>query len=396
MNMNNINSKSVPEEYNDICPIRDEELQEKMATLIKEPGFEHAIKYVMPDVNFDEFSQVLLNIKSKDEFQKKMMLPFLEMLSMKTADGISFSGVDNVDPGKAYTYITNHRDIVLDACFLNLTLLKNGISTSEVAIGNNLLIFEWIETLIKINKCFIVKRNLPIRQALDAAKQLSRYIHYIVQKNNESVWIAQREGRTKDSNDFTQESLVKMLGIAGDGNIVDRLMELNLMPVSLSYEFDPNDYLKAKEFLLKKRDPNFKKSQHDDLFSMETGILQYKGHIHFGFSAPINDQLAKIEDKDNKAETYKEVCRIIDNAIHRNYKIYPCNYIAYDKVYNTDRFKDKYTEDDIIKFNTYFEGQLRKVDIPDLTEEDYSFMREMMLKMYSNPLVNQLKAMEIE
>ena len=205
----------IPEEYSDICPISDAEFQAKMALMVKEPGFEHAIRYVMHDVDFDAFCQGLMAIKSKNEFQIKIMQPFLAMLEAKTTNGISWGGLENLNKDTNYTFITNHRDIVLDASFMNVALLRGGFDSTEVAIGNNLLILDWIETLVRLNKCFIVKRDNSIKQALESAIQLSSYIHFCINKKHESVWIAQREGRCKDSNDLTQESLIKMLGIAG-------------------------------------------------------------------------------------------------------------------------------------------------------------------------------------
>ncbi|MDE7025033.1 MAG: 1-acyl-sn-glycerol-3-phosphate acyltransferase, partial [Paramuribaculum sp.] len=223
-------------DFSDIAPFDDSQFKEQMALLVKEPGFEHAVRYVMPEVDFGQFVQGLLAVPDKETFQKKVMRSFIEMLMNKTTDGITFTGIENIKHGVSNTYITNHRDIVLDASFLNYCLLKSDIRTSEVAIGNNLLIYEWITDLVKINKSFIVKRNLRLTQALEAAKQLSAYIHYAVNSKHESVWIAQREGRAKDSNDITQESLVKMLGLAGGGSVAQNVLEINLMPVSISYE----------------------------------------------------------------------------------------------------------------------------------------------------------------
>ena len=202
-------------DFSDIAPFDDSQFQEKMALLVKEPGFEHAVRYVMPNVNYDDFVKELMSISDKESFQTKIMWPFLEMLAKKTSAGITIGGLENINADMAYTFITNHRDIVLDASFLNLCFLRNGIHTSEVAIGNNLLIYEWITDLVKLNKSFIVKRNLRITQALEAARHLSAYIHYAINHKHESVWIAQREGRAKDSNDLTQESLIKMLALDG-------------------------------------------------------------------------------------------------------------------------------------------------------------------------------------
>lgn len=171
-----------------------------------------------------------------------------------------------IEDNKAYTFITNHRDIVLDASFLNLGFIREGKPTSEVAIGDNLLIYDWITDLVKLNGSFIVKRNVGITSALEAARQLSGYIHHAVKDKKESIWIAQREGRAKDSDDRTQESVIKMLALGGNGSFINNLASLNITPVAISYEYDPNDYLKAREFLLRHRDPSFRKSQHDDLF----------------------------------------------------------------------------------------------------------------------------------
>ncbi|MCH5216618.1 MAG: acyltransferase [Muribaculaceae bacterium] len=381
---------NIPEEFLDICPVQDRYFRENMESLVREPGFEHAVKYVMPDIDYDLFIKQLLATNSKYEFQHTVMRKFLEMLEDKTTDGVSFSGIEKLQH-TANTFITNHRDIVLDASFMNLCLFRGGFDSTEVAIGNNLLILDWIETLVKINKSFIVKRNLPVRQALEAARQLSGYLHFTIKEKNASLWIAQREGRAKDSNDFTQESLLKMMALEGEGTIVERLCQLNLSPVAISYEYDPNDYLKAKEYLLKRKNPDYKKSAHDDLLGMETGILKYKGRVHFAFGGSVNDQLSRIEIPDDKNETYKVVCKIIDNTIHVNYRIFPVNYIAYDTLYNVDTFADKYSADEKVSFFNYIETQLKKVDVAT-DESDMLYMKDMMLAMYSNPLRNQLIA----
>ncbi len=228
---------------------------------------------------------------------------------------------------------------------------------------------------------------------MEAAKKLSGYIHYAILEKHESVWIAQREGRAKDSSDHTQESVIKMLALAGEGQFIDKLKEINLMPVSISYEFDPNDYLKAKEFLLRRRDPEFKKSQRDDLFSMETGLLQFKGMVHFQLAPRINAKLDLLGDfKDNNTAA-KCVCAIIDQAIHRGYEIFPINYVAFDLLHKTNRFSRKYTEEEKASTLEYLEAQLNKVDVENITAEEREFMMEMMLVMYANPLKNKLKSL---
>ena len=259
-----------PKEFDDIRPFYDSEFHDKMKVLVTEPGFEHAVRYVLRDINYELFCQELLTIDNKKDFQLLVMRSFLEGLTQKTTKGLTGNNLDVLDKAKSYTFMSNHRDIVLDASLLNLLLIRNGIKTSEIAIGNNLLIYDWISDLVRLNKSFIVKRDVGVRQMLDAARQLSGYIHFAITKKNESVWIAQREGRSKDSDDRTQESLIKMLGISGEGDLINNLKEINIVPVSISYEYDPCDYLKAHEFLLKRDNPDFKKSQRDDLHRAST------------------------------------------------------------------------------------------------------------------------------
>lgn len=381
------------DDFKDIAPYNDSEFKERMAELVAEPAFEQALKYVLPNVDYQAFAAQLKSISSKNELQQKVMLPFLELLEKKTSSGMTFSGAENFKPDTSYTIITNHRDIVLDASFLNLNLLHAKLPTTEVAIGDNLLIYDWINNLVRLNKSFIVRRNLKIKEALDAARHLSAYIHFCISVKKESIWIAQREGRAKDSSDNTQESLIKMLGLSGPSDSLrDNIVAVNLMPTSISYEYDPNDYLKVKEYILKQRDPEFKKSQHDDLLSMETGILSFKGRIHFHISPCISDELAKLPDELTKQEFLRAACDLIDRRIHAGYEIYPINYVAYDKINGCRRFDDRYTPDEESAVNSYIEKQLARVDIPDLTTDEMAMMRDRMYCMYSNPLINKLKA----
>lgn len=377
--------------FSDIAPYDDAEFKERMARLVKEPGFLHAVNYTMPKEDVPVLIEELLKIDNKHDFQHQIMFPFLEMLAKTTTSGITLGGVKYYSPSFNYTFITNHRDIVLDASFLNLAFLRRNMPTSEVAIGNNLLIYDWITDLVRLNKSFIVKRNTGLREGLLAAKKLSAYIHYCIMEKHESIWIAQREGRAKDSSDHTQESLVKMLALGGQGVFMDRLKEINLMPVAISYEYDPNDYLKAREFLLKRRDPNFKKSQRDDLFSMETGLLQFKGRVHFQLTPRINTKLDQIGDFSDANTAAKYVGSIIDQAIHRSYEIFPINYVAFDILNNTGRFGRKYTAEQKEDFEKYVEKQLDKIDLPDVTDEERGFMREKIITMYANPLKNKLR-----
>ena len=365
-------------DFTDIAPYDDSQFKEVISKMVLEPGFEHAIRWILPDIDYAQFTALLKSCNSKHEFQSRVMQNFLNELERKTTAGVTATGVEKVDPSKSYTFITNHRDIVLDASFLNLIFLRHDMKTSEVAIGDNLLIYEWITNLVKLNGSFIVKRNLPI--------------HHAICNKNESIWIAQRQGRAKDSSDHTQESVLKMLGLAGGGSLPENLAEINIFPAAISYEFDPNDYLKAREYLLRHRDPEFKKSQHDDLFSMETGLMQYKGRVHISFASCITPLITSIPSTADKQETIHRICHHIDCGIHGGYKIYPINYVAYDLAFESDMYHERYTDDELQNVKNYIEGQLDKVDIPDITAQERNFMRTYMYMMYANPLRNKLLA----
>lgn len=382
------------EDFKDIAPYDNEMFQPKLSELVKEDGFRKVITSIMPGVDYQTFVARLLRINNKEDFQRQIMLPFLEQLERNTTSGITISGTEHYAEDTAYTVITNHRDIVLDVSFLNLCFLHAGKQTTEVAIGDNLLIYDWINDLVRLNKSFIVRRSLKMRQAYEAAKHLSAYIHFAISQKKQSVWIAQREGRTKDSNDLTQESLIKMLGLAGGDCLRKNIEAVNLLPTSISYEFDPNDYLKAREFLLRRRDPEYKKTQRDDLSSMETGIMGYKGHIHYAVTECITPQLQALPQDISTPDLLSAVCEIVNKAIHLGYKIYPINYISYDVLEGTGRFADKYTQADKDSIMKYIENQISKIDVPDITPEEYDYVKTLILNMYANPLRNQIKAKE--
>lgn len=381
------------QDFSDICPYDNDIFHDKVVELVAEPGFLHALSYCMPADAVPHLIEDMLQITNKHDFQTMVMMPFVEMIAKTTTSGITMGGIKNYNASRTYTYLTNHRDIVLDASFLNLAFLRNGLPTTEVAIGNNLLAMEWIETLVRLNKSFVVKRDTGVREALMAAKHLSAYIRYAMLEKHESIWIAQREGRAKDSSDTTQDSLVKMLALGSQGTFMERIKELNIMPVCISYEYDPNDYLKAREFLMKRRDPHFKKSQRDDLFSMETGLLQFKGKVHFQLTPRINARIDEIGNFRDNNTSARYVSRIIDNAIHRSYETFAINYVAFDELEHTKRFESKYTEAERVQFMEYIESQIERMEVDDMTDEEREYVRTLILTMYANPLKNKLRAL---
>ncbi len=383
----------IPSEYADICPIQDKDFHNEMSILVNEPMFKQIAQIVMPQYNYTQFKMLLLSLNSKYDLQTKVMMPFVDGLLKKTSSGLTASGLENLDKDTPNTFITNHRDIVLDSALLSYLMLENGMDSCEIAIGNNLLIYNWITKLVRLNKCFIVKRNLGRLQTMAAALQLSGYMHFVIKEKKGNIWIAQREGRCKDSNDRTQESLIKMLTYGNrEVPFIESLKELNIAPIALSYEYDPNDCLKAREYLLKSKNPNFKKTQEDDLISMKTGIAEFKGHIHYSFAPCINEKLDRIPADLDRLLTVQRICSIIDHTIHANYKIFKTNYIAHDMLLDNHDFAEHYTTEEAKAFNDYLNAQLDKINDIPVNDSDRNYMFKYMLQMYSNPLTNQIEA----
>lgn len=378
--------------FDDIRPLNNDEVKDAIEALVTNEDFERAFRYIKPDVNWKEFSETMRSFKTKEDFKSKLAYEAVMMVANKTTFSLTISGRSRLPKDKKpCTFISNHRDIVLDASFLNVMLYDVGYGMTQVAIGDNLMIRPWIETLVRLNNSFIVKRGVSVRQMLDVSRTLSAYIRHTINDTKESIWIAQREGRAKDSNDRTQGSVLKMLNMSGDKDIVSNIMDLNIFPVAISYEYDPCDFLKAKEFQMKRDDPNYVKSQRDDLLSMETGILNNKGRVHFTLTQPINDQLAALDKDMEKNELIATIANIIDKEIYKHYRFYPCNYVAYDMLTGTKRFSSNYGLRDKKHFEEYLQGQLDKIVLPN---KDEAFLRTKILEMYTNPLKNHLATQE--
>ena len=383
---------NIPAEFDEIRPYAPEELPQVFEELIADPMFKAVVGQVMPGIPFDMIAAQMRQCKTNLDFQKAFFYRLLKDLVQKCAKGLVFDCSAIKDKSINYTFISNHRDIVLDSALLSVVLIENGMNTVEIAIGDNLLIYPWIKKIVRINKSFIVKRGLGLREQLKSSMLMSNYMHYAISQKHENIWIAQRQGRAKDSNDRTQDSILKMMVMGGEGDIFDRLKEMNLVPLSLSYEFDPCDYLKAKEAQQKRDDANFKKSEADDLTNMQIGIYGYKGHIHFQTAACINDELDEIKSRNlPKTEVFTVIAELIDKHIHQNYHLYPCNYIAMDALNGDSKFADKYTEEDKAQFEGYLAKQMEKIDLPN---KDMDFLRHYMLTMYANPAINHLKAIK--
>ncbi|WP_080905666.1 1-acyl-sn-glycerol-3-phosphate acyltransferase [Parabacteroides sp. Marseille-P3160] len=381
-----MNTETTAYDFEDIRPLNNDEVPQAIKELVNDQAFKDGLKVIMPGIDYEELAKQMLASKTKEEFKATFSYNAVMAVAKQTAFSLTISGRSRL-PENPCTFISNHRDIVLDVAFLNVLMYDVGHGLTQVAIGDNLLVRPWIKTLVRLNNSFIVKRNVPMRQMLETSKTLSAYIHHTIKETKESLWIAQREGRAKDSDDRTQNSVLKMLNLGGTGDILTNLRSLNIVPISISYEYDPCDYLKAKEFQQKRIQPDFQKSPYDDLISMRTGILGYKGRVHFTICDPLDPQISTLDPKMEKNELYSAIAHAIDLQIFKYYRFYPCNYIAYDWLNGTRRFNGHYSLKDKKEFEEYVQKQLDKIDLP---EKDDVFLRTKMLEMYSNPLKNNL------
>ncbi len=385
---------AIPAEFDEIRPYDTGEVQQAFNELLADRQFSTMLRGIVPWLPKSLRNAVLkmafIGVKSPLDFQKRFMKPIVQHIIRKHTDGCTFD--DNCLPrdfSLRYTFVSNHRDIVLDSALLDVMLVETGYPTTvEIGIGDNLLIYPWIKRLVRMNKAFTVRRGLTPKEMLRSSQIMSRYIHYAVTQKHENIWIAQREGRAKDSDDRTQDSVLKMLAMGGEGKPIDSLREINIVPLTISYEFDPCDYLKAQEFQQKRDNPAFKKSRQDDLDNMKTGIFGYKGRVHYHCAAPINTWIDELGDLP-KTEFFAALSKRIDRELHANYRLFPCNYIALDELEETKKYAQHYTEADKKRFEDYLKGQLEKVKIAN---PDVKFLRERMLTMYANPLRNYLKA----
>ena len=375
-------------DFDAIRPFQPEELPAAYDRLVANPQFRAVVGMLYPQVPFEALEQKMRACKTSMEFQLAFCYDFLETLMAKASLGIDID-VEAIDVNKRFTFVSNHRDIVLDSALLDKLLVDAGFKTTcEIAIGDNLLSLPWVKDLVRINKSFIVERSLQPREMLMASKRLSEYMHFVISEKNDNVWIAQREGRAKDSDDRTQPAILKMMAMGGTGTPSERLQQLHIVPLSISYEFDPCDFLKAREFQLRRDNPEWKKGKNDDVVSMQTGIMGFKGHVHYHCAPCIDEYLKRLPADTPKTEFFDIVAAHIDSEIHRNYRLYPSNYIASDMLDGTSfATEGKYTEADRKQFEAYMQGQLDKIDLED---KDIPFLRERMLTMYANPLRNHL------
>lgn len=377
----------IPEQFDPIRPFEPDELPDVFDRLLHNEQFSSVLAYFYPDVPKEALAAKMHACKDNLDFQKTFCYGFLVQLLARLSKGCNID-IASLDTDSRYTFISNHRDIVLDSALLDKLLIDAGFNTTcEIAIGDNLLKLPWVKDLVRVNKSFIVERALSMREMLMASKRLSEYMHFVIAEKNDNVWIAQREGRAKDSNDRTQEAILKMMVMGGEGSIIDRLKQLHLVPLAISYEYDPCDYLKAAELLARRDNPSWQKGPMDDVTSMQTGIMGYKGYIHYQCADCIDSYLDTIPADTPKTELFRLIADHIDRQIFAGYRLYPNNYVALDLLHGDSAHADHYTAEDKAQFEAYLKGQLDKIEMEG---KDDAYLREQMLKMYANPAINQM------
>ena len=375
--------------FDAIRPFEPEELPSAYDRLLADPQFLKVLAFLYPGVPVEAVAAKMYQQQTNLDFQKAFCYQFLDELLKKASTGCDMD-VESIDLAGRYTFVSNHRDIVLDSALLDKLLVDVGFDTTcEIAIGDNLLAAPWIKDLVRINKSFIVERSPSFREMLVASKRMAEYMHFVIKEKHDNIWIAQREGRAKDSNDRTQPSILKMMAMGGEGDAIERLMQLHIVPLAISYEYDPCDYLKAQEFQLVRDVDGWKRSKADDVLSMKTGIFGFKGRIHYHCAPCIDDWLSTLATETPKTELFDLIAMHIDSAIHQRYAIYPNNIVAYDMMRGTPRDKSKASAEEWDRFEQYLEGQLAKITIPN---KDEAFLRSRMLTMYANPLINHNNA----
>lgn len=377
----------IPEQFDPIRPFEPDELPDVFDRLLQNEQFSSVLAYLYPDVPKEALAAKMHACKDNLDFQKTFCYGFLVQLLARLSKGCDID-IASLDTDSRYTFISNHRDIVLDSALLDKLLIDAGFNTTcEIAIGDNLLKLPWVKDLVRVNKSFIVERALSMREMLMASKRLSEYMHFVIAEKNDNVWIAQREGRAKDSNDRTQEAILKMMVMGGEGSIIDRLKQLHLVPLAISYEYDPCDYLKAAELQARRDNPSWQKGPMDDVTSMQTGIMGYKGYIHYQCADCIDSYLDTIPADTPKTDLFRLIADHIDRQIFAGYRLYPNNYVALDLLQGDSAHADHYTAEDKAHFEAYLKGQLDKIEMEG---KDDAYLREQMIKMYANPAINQM------
>lgn len=368
-----------------IRPYYDEEVNAALKEYARHPMIGALLQFTFPDRSLSEINSILDDCHSIQDFQSKVVYHSIQQVLERSSEGFTTEGFDSLDPDTSYLFISNHRDIILDTSLLNVALYDHGLIMTASAIGDNLVQKSFLLALSKLNRNFLIRRGLSAREMLQSSRLVSDYIRKLIAKENRSVWIAQREGRTKNGDDRTQQGVLKMIAMArGKQDLIPYIKKLRIVPVSISYEFDPTDVLKMPELMAKHYDQEYVKSGNEDFNSILKGVTGQKKRIHIAASAPLDEKLDEIAASGEAGNRqFQLLTELIDAEILKTYKLWPSNYIAWDLLHQSDRFKDQYTA----KEKRQFERRITRRVCEDDPVEVENF-----LKMYANPVINKFSS----
>jgi len=373
------------ENFDSIRPYKDEEVEAILNKYVDNTVFQKLVNHVYPTWKPGTLPKKLKKTKTTEKFQELFIYPAVKAGIDRSMDHFTISGLDHIQADKNYLFISNHRDIVLDSSLLFYVLYQNEFITGETAIGDNLLSSDLVTDVVKLNQNFIVKRNLPNREMILASKQLSKYIRFVLNEKKKSIWISHREGRTKDGNDKTNPGVLKMIAMDCDGDKIEYLLGLNIVPVSISYEFESCDHLKASELTEIQLTGSYKKDGTEDMKSIITGITQQKGRVHLNIGKPIAKKDIEFSS-DKIQDQFKDLSDYIDKQIHQSFKLFPGNYIAHDRLNDSANFSEKYNAWEENRFTEHLNGIFES----HKNMEGFDTFKNILLKIYANPVSNQL------
>ncbi|WP_430813728.1 1-acyl-sn-glycerol-3-phosphate acyltransferase [Carboxylicivirga sp. RSCT41] len=369
----------------DMRPYNDAEVKEAMARMLEKEEFKGVLNYVFPEMSIDEAMHLMREIDSTNSFQEKFSSKAVDEVLNKTATQFTYSGIENIRPDESYLFISNHRDIVMDSAILQNILFKNGHRTSQITFGSNLMSSQFIVDIGKVNKMFTFFRGGTRNEIYQNALVHSAYIRKVIGEIKESIWIAQRDGRTKDGNDQTQVSLLKMLTIKQKDNVA-AIRQFNIVPITISYEYEPCDVFKVCE-RIKSKEGAYKKSKDEDFISVLTGITEFKGRVHFAFGKPVNQFIDANISELNNCNIHEKVCEEMDRQIHSNYQLNKINYYSYDVLIGKHQFLgEHYQRED----QAEIEAVLSK-KIAATSDVDKDEVRKLLIELYAAPVENFLK-----
>ena len=371
-------------EFESISPYTDEEAVVALGKLADHPLLSEFSTKFFPDQSPDFLKTILKNIKSIDEFQVLVMSKFVEWVLERTVRNFSYDGISNIDPQKRFLALSNHRDIIFDPAITQLVLFRNGIPLTEIAVGDNLVSSKTIEYLLRSNRMIKVVRGITARELYLSSQMLSKYIRLNITEQRSSIWLAQRQGRTKNGYDITEQGLLKMLDMSGSSDFQKNFEELNIIPMSISYEYEPCDILKARELVISRKQ-KYVKAEGEDLNSILVGIQQPKGNVHLNIGVPLTSEEIAEAALCDKNDRYQLIRHAVDKRVIEGYRLWKTNYIAYDLINQSYKYSHLYEPADVEQFVTYMQHQLDTVE-PEINRAD---LRRIFLEIYSNPVVSK-------